>query len=249
MKNVSSLNKKANILSVALSAAVFFLPLQIQAFTSRSYEPHTSYSYEPSSSTSHNTSTSFSYTPSSSFSYTSGTSASYQPSTSFSYTPGTSTIYSPGNYDSQFFVTSPYYISGTNLGGYYYGTGSWYYPTTFSTQYYSTSSPYYIPSSRTPDVVGPIITTPHTPEGQPAVNVISTEVETPEGELAGLTSVYLDQVPYTGTEDVLKVAGFISLILIWSAAVAAYFLKDYKKKRVSNKIQAFKEANKARLSV
>ena len=79
----------------------------------------------------------------------------------------------------------------------------------------------------------------------PNINVISTTTTTPpDGDLAGLTSVYLNQVPYTGSENVLKVAGFISLILVWSSAVAFYLLNDRKKKIVSNKILAFKEANR-----
>ena len=80
------------------------------------------------------------------------------------------------------------------------------------------------------------------------VNVISRTNNTPTGDLAGLSSVYLNQVPYTGPEDTLKIFGFISLILIWSSAIAYYLLKDRQRKQISNKINAFKEANKARLS-
>jgi hypothetical protein len=75
------------------------------------------------------------------------------------------------------------------------------------------------------------------------INVLSNT----DGQLAGLSSVYLNQVPYTGPEDNLKIFGFISLILIWSALVAFYLLKDRQKKQVSNRIQAFKEANRAKL--
>ena len=85
---------------------------------------------------------------------------------------------------------------------------------------------------------------------QSNINVISSTTPTPpSGDLAGLSSVYLNQVPYTGPEDVLKVVGFIALVLIWSSAIAYYFMKDRKKKVVSNKIEAFKEANRARLNI
>jgi hypothetical protein len=81
------------------------------------------------------------------------------------------------------------------------------------------------------------------------INVFTNTNDTPTGDLAGLSSVYLNQVPYTGPEDTLKILGFISLILIWSGAIAYYLLKDRKKKKVSTNIQAFKEANRARLNI
>jgi hypothetical protein len=80
------------------------------------------------------------------------------------------------------------------------------------------------------------------------INVISSLSST-DGELAGLSSIYLNQVPYTGPEDTMKILGFLSLILIWSSAIAYYLMKDKKKKKISTSIQAFKEANKTRLNV
>ncbi len=79
------------------------------------------------------------------------------------------------------------------------------------------------------------------------INVYSGTNVPPTGEYAGLSSVYLNQVPYTGAEDVAKVAGFISFVLIWSAAIAYYFMKDKKKKDISKKISDFKELNKAKV--
>lgn len=73
------------------------------------------------------------------------------------------------------------------------------------------------------------------------INVISN---VDDNQLAGLSSIYLNQVPYTGAEDNLKIVGIISLILVWSSAVGYYLLKDRRKKKISNRVQAFKEANK-----
>lgn len=70
-----------------------------------------------------------------------------------------------------------------------------------------------------------------------------------DGELAGLSSVYLSQVPYTGVEDSAKVFGFIALIAVWSAAIAYYLLKNKTRTIVKSKIQAFKEANLAKKQV
>ena len=67
---------------------------------------------------------------------------------------------------------------------------------------------------------------------------------TNDGELSGLSSVFLSQVPYTGSEDVLKVIGFIVGLLIWSAIVATVLLRNKNRKEISSKAQAFKEANK-----
>ena len=72
---------------------------------------------------------------------------------------------------------------------------------------------------------------------------------TSDGELAGLSSVYLSQVPYTGAEDTAKVFGFIALIAVWSGAIAYYLLKNKTRTIVKSKIQAFKEANLAKKQV
>ncbi len=70
-----------------------------------------------------------------------------------------------------------------------------------------------------------------------------------ENQLASADSVYLNQVPYTGPEEVAKIIGFISLVVIWSAVVAFYFMKRRQKNAVSNRIEAFKRANLASVGV
>ncbi len=67
-----------------------------------------------------------------------------------------------------------------------------------------------------------------------------------DGDLAGLSSVYLSQVPYTGPEDVAKVFGFIALIAVWSSMIAYYLLQNRTRSIVGSRIAAFKEANLAR---
>ena len=58
-------------------------------------------------------------------------------------------------------------------------------------------------------------------------------------------SVYLNQVPYTGPEDVAKGAAFVGILLTWSIAGAMILKKRKTKAEVSNRIAAFKEANRA----
>jgi len=65
-----------------------------------------------------------------------------------------------------------------------------------------------------------------------------------DGELSGLSSVFLSQVPYTGSEDILKTLGFIAGLLIWSAIVGVVLLRKKNRKELSSKAQAFKEANR-----
>ncbi len=81
-------------------------------------------------------------------------------------------------------------------------------------------------------------------DGDIIVSSSGTVRTQPLGEPASLSSVYLNQVPYTGPEDVLKIIGFISFIIIWSAAIGFYFLKDKKKKDFSRKVEAFKKRNR-----
>ena len=66
----------------------------------------------------------------------------------------------------------------------------------------------------------------------------------PTGTLAGVSSVYLNQIPYTGPEDVAKVIAFITAILVWSIAGALIIKNRMNKKAISNRVAAFKEANK-----
>lgn len=73
----------------------------------------------------------------------------------------------------------------------------------------------------------------------------STVTNTTDGELASLSSVYLNQVPYTGPEDTAKLIGFISLIVLWSAVIAYYALRNKNKGYISARIKAFKQANLA----
>lgn len=77
----------------------------------------------------------------------------------------------------------------------------------------------------------------------------NNSIATTDGDLAGLSSVYLSQVPYTGVEDTAKVFGFIALIAVWSAAIAYYLLKNKTRSIVKSKISAFKEANLAKKQV
>lgn len=77
---------------------------------------------------------------------------------------------------------------------------------------------------------------------------VRTGSTAPDGELAGLSSVFLNQVPHTGPEDILKVVGFIAMAAVWSFVVAYYFLKDKKKKDFSTKIQEFKKTNQVKIT-
>ncbi len=74
-------------------------------------------------------------------------------------------------------------------------------------------------------------------------------IATTDGDLAGLSSVYLSQVPYTGPEDAAKVFGFIALIAVWSSMIAYYLLKNRTRSIVKSKIDAFKAANLAKKQV
>jgi plastocyanin len=67
----------------------------------------------------------------------------------------------------------------------------------------------------------------------------------PSGNLASVNSVYLNQVPYTGPEDIAKAIAFIVGILLWSIIGALVIKNRMNKKAISNRIAAFKEANKA----
>ncbi len=57
-------------------------------------------------------------------------------------------------------------------------------------------------------------------------------------------SVYLNQVPYTGPEDVAKGIAFVAILLAWSVAGAMVLRKKKAKTEVANRVAAFKEANK-----
>ncbi len=57
-------------------------------------------------------------------------------------------------------------------------------------------------------------------------------------------SVYLNQVPYTGPEDVAKGIAFVAVLLAWSAAGAMVLRNKKGKSEVANRIANFKEANK-----
>jgi hypothetical protein len=70
----------------------------------------------------------------------------------------------------------------------------------------------------------------------------------PDGDLVSDRSIYLNQIPYTGTEDILKFVGFGGLILVWSAFVGYYFMNKRNKVQVSKRIEAFKKANKEKFA-
>jgi hypothetical protein len=81
------------------------------------------------------------------------------------------------------------------------------------------------------------------------INVITrtnnnTLGNTPTGNLTNLNSVFLSQVPYTGPAEVLTALGVLGFIAIWSTGAALYFKRRRALKATSNKIAAFKEANK-----
>ena len=67
----------------------------------------------------------------------------------------------------------------------------------------------------------------------------------PDGELASVSSVYLNQVPYTGAEDTAKVVGFTALLIVWSSAIAYFAIYRKRKTAISNRIADFKKANLA----
>jgi hypothetical protein len=77
------------------------------------------------------------------------------------------------------------------------------------------------------------------------VNVYTGTLSSGRGNLAGVSSVYLNQIPYTGPEDVAKGIAFVVGILVWSIIAALIIRNRMNKKAVSNRIAAFKEANKA----
>ena len=77
------------------------------------------------------------------------------------------------------------------------------------------------------------------------INVSSGILSGGSGTFAGVSSVYLNQVPYTGPEDVAKGIAFAVGILVWSIAGALIIRKKMGKRVISSKIQAFKDANKA----
>jgi hypothetical protein len=77
------------------------------------------------------------------------------------------------------------------------------------------------------------------------VNVVSTGgFSSNTGNFASVDSVFLNQIPYTGPGDWAKGAGFVGLVLLWSAAVGYAIRKKSKKNTKSKEIEKFKELNK-----
>lgn len=74
------------------------------------------------------------------------------------------------------------------------------------------------------------------------INVITDTI--PHDTFSSVGSVYLNQVPYTGPEDWAKGAAFVGILLAWSAAGAMILKKRKAKAEVSDRIAAFKEANR-----
>jgi hypothetical protein len=66
----------------------------------------------------------------------------------------------------------------------------------------------------------------------------------PTGNFSSVDSVFLNQVPYTGPAETFKLVGFIGLVLLWSFAGAFMIRKKMNKVQTSNKVKAFKEANR-----
>ncbi|MEN9921238.1 MAG: hypothetical protein RLZZ517_216 [Candidatus Parcubacteria bacterium] len=77
------------------------------------------------------------------------------------------------------------------------------------------------------------------------VNVTTGNLSSGNGTYSGVSSVYLNQIPYTGPEDVAKGIAFVVGILAWSIAAALIIRNRMNKHAVSNRIAAFKEANKS----
>jgi hypothetical protein len=77
------------------------------------------------------------------------------------------------------------------------------------------------------------------------INVITSTNDGPDGDLAGLQSVFLNQVPYTGpVEDAWKVLSFVMTLLALSTVVGYVYYKKRQKLAFSNSIQSFKEQNR-----
>jgi hypothetical protein len=85
------------------------------------------------------------------------------------------------------------------------------------------------------------------------INVIThtnnTHSNTPIGNFASLDTVFLSQVPYTGPEDIARIAGVLAFIAIWSTGAALYFRKRRALQATSLKIEAFKATNKTTASI
>jgi PKD repeat protein len=76
------------------------------------------------------------------------------------------------------------------------------------------------------------------------IDVTTTDTTDNSGNLASVDSVYLNQVPYTGPEDVAKGIAFAVGIIVWSIGGALIIRNKMNKKVVSNRIEAFKNANR-----
>jgi hypothetical protein len=73
------------------------------------------------------------------------------------------------------------------------------------------------------------------------INIISTT----DGDLAGLQSVFLNQVPYTGpVEDAWKVISFIITLILLSSIVGYSYYRRNQKLAFSESIQSFKKQNR-----
>ncbi len=71
--------------------------------------------------------------------------------------------------------------------------------------------------------------------------------DTPSGQLASLDSVFLNQVPETGSVDnARKIAIFMSLLAVWSLIIGVIFYQRHKKSLRSAEISRFKETNRNR---
>lgn len=82
------------------------------------------------------------------------------------------------------------------------------------------------------------------------VNLITTTTNNPPtGNLASLNSVFLSQVPYTGSKETLTIIGYVATIFVWSVLVV-YFLARRKSKMLkSSIIDSFKKGNKVAVKI
>ena len=68
---------------------------------------------------------------------------------------------------------------------------------------------------------------------------------TPSGTPAGLESVFLNQIPYTGLkEDMGKILGYVSLLILWSIVIGLVLYRRYQRGLRSAEIAEFKNQNR-----
>jgi len=82
------------------------------------------------------------------------------------------------------------------------------------------------------------------------VNLITTTTSNPPtGNLASLNSVFLSQVPYTGSKETLTIIGYVATIFVWSVLVVYFLAKRKSKMLKSSIIDSFKKGNKVAVKI